>query len=191
MCHIEDESSWTINVGVSFVLSHHPTWHLTGMPKRSFAFLSETASQGVACIHLSFFPFPYCLSVCHLKTVFSGSGCQPKATRISLLCTVPVCDSPRSRSLGGMKGSWGHTKSRAAAEGMHEILPKDICFHCGTKQWSFKLIRDLQQKETWTLGYKFIPHRHISSAAQNESNKWALLSQGKVQCSFGRWRLDM
>lgn len=183
MCHIEDENSWTINVKVSFVLSHLPIWHLTGMPKWSFEFLSETASQQVAFICLSFFTISllrFCLSPDRERTVFSGSGYQPKATWGPLLCSVPVCVSPQSRSLGRTKGSWGHMKNRAAAEGMRETLPKDLCFHCGAEQWSFKLIGDLQQTETWTLGYKFIPHRHISSAAWNESNKWALLSQGKL-----------
>lgn len=65
MCHIEDESSWTIHVKVNFALSHRPIWHLTGMP-RSFKFLLETSSQGVAFIHLSLSPFPYWVSLCHL-----------------------------------------------------------------------------------------------------------------------------
>ena len=191
MCHIEDESSWTTKV--SFVLSHLPIWHLTGMSKWSFEFLSETASQGAASIRLSFLSISllcFCLSFDEERTVFSGSGYQPKTTWSPLLCTVPVRSSTHRRSLGRTKGSWSQVKNRAAAEGMHDTLPKDMCFHRNTEQWSFKLIRDPEQKETWTLGYKlmphrrykFIPHRHISSAARNESNKWTLLSWGKVQC---------
>jgi len=185
MCHIEDERSWTINVKVSFVLSHLPIWHLTGMPKWSFEFLSETTSQGVAFFRWSFLSVSllrFCLAPEGERTVLSDSGYQPKPTWDPLLCTAQVRGSPHSRSLGGMKGSWGHLKNRAAAEGMHEALPKDMCFRCGIEQWSFKLIRDPEQKETWTLGYKFIPCRHISCASWNESNKRALLSQGNVQC---------
>lgn len=185
MCHIEDESSWTINVKVSFVLSQLPIWHLTGMPKWSFEILSETTSQGVAFIHLSFLSISllrFCLSPLRERTVFSGSGYQLKTTWGPLLCTVPVCGSLHSRSLSGANGLWGHMKNRAAAEGTRETLPKDMSFQCGTEQWSFELIRGPEQKETWTLGYKFILHRHINSAAWNKTNKWALLSWGKVQC---------
>lgn len=162
------------------------------MPKWSFEFVSETASQGVAFICLSFLPISLlCLSVTwQNRTVFSGNDYQPNPTWSSLLCTVPVHSSPHSRSLGRTKGSWGHVKNRAAAEGTRETLPKDTCFLCGTEQWSFKLIRNPEQKESWTLGYKFVPHRHISSAAWNESNKWALLSRGKVQCWCGSRRLE-
>lgn len=108
MCHIEDESSWTINVKLSFVLSHLPSWHLTGRPKWSFKFLWKTASK--ACpqctfIHLSFFPHVpgAFLPVTWGWTAFFGSGYQAKTTWGPLCCTIPVYSSPHSRSLGGTK----------------------------------------------------------------------------------------
>lgn len=65
MCHVADESSWIMNVKVSFVLSRLPIWHLAGMPKWNFEFLSETRRHGVAFIHLSFLSISllyFCLS---------------------------------------------------------------------------------------------------------------------------------
>lgn len=129
MCHIEYESSWTINVKLSFVLPHLPIGYLAGMPECSLEFLLETTSWGVVLIHFNFLSIS--LLSFHLPPegelmVISGSGYKPRMTWGCLLCTVPVRGCPHSRSPGGRKGSWGRMKNRAAAERKHETLPKAV-----------------------------------------------------------------
>lgn len=105
-----------MNVKVSFVLSQLPTWHLAGMPKWNFEFLSETRRQGVAFIHLSFLCISllyFCLSPDRERPVFSGSGYQPKPAWVPLLCTVA---HTAGHLVGGMRG-WVRPcqKTRASA----------------------------------------------------------------------------
>lgn len=194
MCHIEDESSWTINVKLSLVLAHLPIWHATGRPKWSFKYLRETTSKACpqwAFIHLSFFPIslvPFCQSPDN-GTGFFGSGYQLETTWSPLFCTIPVHDSPHSRSLHGRKVlrrpheeqgcSWGSEWDPAKRHGF-PLQQREVIFQAD--QGSSGAQRN--------LNYKFIQHRHITSVVWNKSNmSHALLS--KIQCLVESWRQEV
>lgn len=150
MCHIEDESSWTINVKLSFVLFHLLIWHPTGRPKWETA---RKAYPQWAFIHLNFFPHvpgAFLPVIWHWNRFF-GSGYQTKTTWSSLFCSIPVHSSPHSRSFGGMKVLRRPQEKQGCSWGSAWDPAKRHVLHCGTEKRSFKLIRvALEHKETWT-----------------------------------------
>lgn len=147
MCHIEDESSWTINVKLSFVLTHLPMWHPTGRPKWSFKYLRENASKACpqwAFIHLSFFP--------HTPAAFLPVTWQWNRIFWQWLSTE---NHPGPSVLLYTSAQWPPQQVTWWDEGAHKAtwrtLPKYMCFHCSREKWSFKLIKGgLEHKETWT-----------------------------------------
>lgn len=75
---------------------------------------------------------PFCLSPDdeqHFLAVFINQK-QPGALCFALYqCTV----APTAGHLVGRRSSGDHMKNRPAAEGVHETLPKDMCFHAAQR----------------------------------------------------------